>query len=67
MRPCRVPALCNAHFRELAEYAKKGVFEATGFPLEFPVMSLGETKPATDRHDVPEPGFDGCRGIQFLP
>jgi L-arabonate dehydrase len=34
---------CNAHFRELAEYVKKGVYEAGGFPLEFPVMSLGET------------------------
>jgi dihydroxy-acid dehydratase len=36
-------APCNAHFRELAEYVKKGVYEAGGFPLEFPVMSLGET------------------------
>ncbi len=34
---------CNAHFRELAESVKKGVFEAGGFPLEFPVTSLGET------------------------
>src|ERR1700753_2809741 len=34
---------CNAHFRELAEYVKKGVYEAGGFPVEFPVMSLGET------------------------
>src|ERR1700761_5121611 len=34
---------CNAHFRELAEYVKKGVHEAGGLPLEFPVMSLGET------------------------
>src|SRR4030088_2747542 len=34
---------CNAHFRELAEYVKKGVWEAGGFPLEFPVMSLGES------------------------
>ena len=33
---------CNAHFRELAEYVKKGVHEAGGLPLEFPVMSLGE-------------------------
>src|SRR5579863_5515479 len=33
---------CNAHFRELAEWVKRGVFEAGGFPLEFPVMSLGE-------------------------
>src|SRR6266850_2317007 len=34
---------CNAHFREIAEYVKRGVWEAGGFPLEFPVMSLGET------------------------
>jgi dihydroxy-acid dehydratase len=34
---------CNAHFRELAESVKRGVYEAGGFPLEFPVMSLGET------------------------
>ncbi len=34
---------CNAHFRELAEYVKRGVWEAGGFPVEFPVMSLGET------------------------
>jgi dihydroxy-acid dehydratase len=34
---------CNGHFRELAEFVKRGVYEAGGFPLEFPVMSLGET------------------------
>ena len=34
---------CNAHFREIAEYVKRGVWEAGGFPLEFPVMSLGES------------------------
>src|SRR5438132_10941394 len=34
---------CNSHFRGLAEQVKIGVFEAGGFPLEFPVMSLGET------------------------
>lgn len=34
---------CNAHLRDLAEAVKKGVLEAGGFPLEFPVMSLGET------------------------
>lgn len=34
---------CNAHFRELAESVKKGVHEAGGFPLEFPITSLGET------------------------
>lgn len=34
---------CNAHFRKLAEHVKRGVYEAGGFPVEFPVMSLGET------------------------
>src|SRR5687767_11374047 len=34
---------CNSHFRTLAEHVKAGVWEAGGFPLEFPVMSLGET------------------------
>ena len=33
---------CNAHFREIAQRVKHGVLEAGGFPLEFPVMSLGE-------------------------
>lgn len=34
---------CNGHFREIAQFVKNGVYEAGGFPLEFPVMSLGET------------------------
>src|SRR5579862_8959082 len=34
---------CNAHLRQVAERVKRGVYEAGGFPLEFPVMSLGET------------------------
>jgi L-arabonate dehydrase len=34
---------CNAHFRELAEHVKRGVRDAGGLPVEFPVMSLGET------------------------
>jgi len=33
---------CNAHFRDLAAALKRGIWEAGGFPLEFPVMSLGE-------------------------
>lgn len=33
---------CNAHFRILAEMVKRGVYQAGGYPLEFPVMSLGE-------------------------
>lgn len=35
---------CNSHLRDLAEFVKRGVYEAGGFPLEFPVMSLGETQ-----------------------
>lgn len=34
---------CNAHFQSHAEAVKRGVLEAGGFPLEFPIMSLGET------------------------
>jgi dihydroxy-acid dehydratase len=34
---------CNAQFRELAQRVKNGVWEAAGFPVEFPVISLGET------------------------
>jgi dihydroxy-acid dehydratase len=34
---------CNAHFRGLAERVRRGVLEAGGFPVEFPVMSLGES------------------------
>jgi dihydroxy-acid dehydratase len=34
---------CNAHLDDLAEHVRRGVFEAGGFPLEFPVMSLGES------------------------
>ncbi len=34
---------CNTHFRVLADHVRQGVLEAGGFPLEFPVMSLGET------------------------
>ena len=35
---------CNAHLREIADHVKRGVWEAGGLPLEFPVMSLGETQ-----------------------
>ncbi|KAA2239314.1 dihydroxy-acid dehydratase [Chitinophaga agrisoli] len=34
---------CNAHLRDIAEVVKRGVYEAGGFPVEFPIMSLGET------------------------
>ena len=34
---------CNAHFRDLVEWVKRGVIEAGGFPVEFPVFSTGES------------------------
>jgi dihydroxy-acid dehydratase len=34
---------CNAHLRRLAESVKRGVWQAGGFPLEFPTISLGES------------------------
>jgi L-arabonate dehydrase len=34
---------CNGHLRDIAEVVKRGVLDAGGFPLEFPVTSLGET------------------------
>ncbi len=34
---------CNAHFRQLAERVRRGVFEAGGYPVEFPVFSNGES------------------------
>jgi dihydroxy-acid dehydratase len=36
-------APCNAHLHRVAEAVKRGVWQAGGFPLEFPVMALGET------------------------
>ena len=35
---------CNSSLRDLAEGVKRGVWEAGGFPVEFPVLSLGETQ-----------------------
>ncbi len=37
-------APCHNHLRQLAEHVKRGVWEAGGLPLEFPVMALGETQ-----------------------
>jgi dihydroxy-acid dehydratase len=40
---------CHSHFKERAEQIKRGVWEAGGFPIELPAMSLGEimVKPST--------------------
>jgi dihydroxy-acid dehydratase len=40
---------CHSHLRERAEDVKKGVWQAGGFPVEMPAITLGETfqKPTT--------------------
>ena len=40
---------CHVHFRQRAEEVKKGIYQAGGFPLELPALSLSETyvKPTT--------------------
>jgi L-arabonate dehydrase len=35
---------CHFHFREMADWVKRGVYEAGGFPVEFPVCSLSESQ-----------------------
>ena len=36
-------APCNAHLHRVAEAVKRGVWQAGGFPLEFPALATGET------------------------
>ena len=40
---------CHAHFRLRAEEVKRGIWQAGGFPMEIPLLTLGETfmKPST--------------------
>jgi len=40
---------CHAHFRLRAEEVKRGIWQAGGFPMEIPLLTLGETlmKPTT--------------------
>lgn len=40
---------CHAHFKHRVEDIKRGILQAGGFPLEFPVLSLSESfvKPTT--------------------
>ncbi len=40
---------CHTHFKVRAEEVKRGIWQAGGFPMEIPVMTLGETfmKPST--------------------
>ena len=40
---------CNVHLRHIAEYVKRGVWEAGGLPVEFPAMSLTDSPPCQIR------------------
>jgi dihydroxyacid dehydratase/phosphogluconate dehydratase len=48
---------CNRHLRDVAEAVKRGVWQAGGFPLEFPTISLGEIF----LDALPQPGGHGHR------
>ena len=57
---------CHTHFKQRVEEVKRGVWQAGGFPVEMPAMSLAELmqKPTTD--DVPQLPRDGDRGAAAL-
>ncbi len=57
---------CHTHFRQRAEEVKRGVWQAGGFPVEVPAMSLGEAFHEADHDALPQPAGDGGRGAAAL-
>ena len=57
---------CHSHFRQRAEEVKRGVWQAGGFPLEMPAITLSEPFMKPSPHDVPQPAGDGDRGTAAL-
>ena len=57
---------CNVHLRGLAESVKRGVLQAGGFPLEFPVHVARRVADEADDDALPEPDGDGRRGVHPL-
>lgn len=47
---------CQVGLKQLAEHVKRGVWEAGGFPIEFPAMSLPGSRASTWR-----PAFTGTQ------
>src|SRR5260221_2215002 len=47
---------CNAHFRTIAEQAKKGVLDAGWTPFQVPGLSLGQTNPRAPSMRLPKLG-----------
>ena len=58
---------CNSHFRTIAEHVRYGVLDAGGFPLEFPVTSLGEVTMRPTAMLFRNLAGDGCRGERSAP
>ena len=57
---------CHAHLRERAEAVKRGVWQAGGFPVELPALSLGEVDRQADDDALPQPARAGDRGAAAL-
>ena len=53
---------CHTHFRLRAEEVKRGIWQAGGFPMEIPLLTLGETFMKPTHDDVPQPAGDGRGG-----
>ena len=53
---------CHTHLRDRAECVKRGVWQAGGFPLEVPAISLSEPFQKPSHDALPEPAGDGDRG-----
>ena len=57
---------CHSHFRARAEEVKRGVWQAGGFPVEMPAISLGRELPEAEHDALPQPARDGDRGAPAL-
>ena len=57
---------CHTHFKQRVEEVKRGVWQAGGFPVEMPAMSLAEVDAEAHHHDVPQLPRDGDRGAAAL-
>ena len=53
---------CHQHLRQRAEEVKRGVWQAGGFPVELPALSLAENLRQADDHALPQPAGAGDRG-----
>jgi dihydroxy-acid dehydratase len=57
---------CHTHFRQRAEEVKRGIWQAGGFPVEMPAISLGALPEAATTMLVSQPARDGDRGAAAL-